>query len=38
MHDVKLFTGDLASLNFVGVRTWEGSPKRAWNVVKNFGF
>jgi hypothetical protein len=35
MHDVPIFTGDLARLNFVGIRTLDDQPKPAWNAVLN---
>jgi hypothetical protein len=33
MHDVPIFTGSLARLNFVGIRTLDDKPKPAWHVV-----
>lgn len=38
MHDVRLFQGELASLNACGVRNWDGSPKPAWEVLKRLHF
>jgi hypothetical protein len=35
LHDVSLFTGDLARLNQVGIRTIDDVPKKSWDVVLN---
>lgn len=35
LHDVSLFTGDLARLNQVGIRTIDDAPKKSWDVVVN---
>ncbi len=36
LHDVSLFNGDLARLNFVGIRTIDDAPKKSWDVVLRF--
>lgn len=33
LHDVKVFNGDLARLNYAGIRTWDDAPKPSWDVV-----
>lgn len=33
LHDVKVFNGDLARLNDVGIRTWDDAPKPSWDAV-----
>jgi len=33
LHDVKVFSGNLARLNYVGIRTWDDAPKPAWDAV-----
>lgn len=33
LHDVKVFSGDLARLNDAGIRTWDDAPKPSWEVV-----
>lgn len=33
LHDVKVFSGDLARLNYAGIRTWDDAPKPSWEVV-----
>lgn len=38
MHDVNLFSGDLETLNSVGVRNTDGCPKKSWGVVTNLSF
>jgi hypothetical protein len=38
MHDVNVFTGDLAFLNHVGVRYLDGRPKPSWKVIEGLTF
>jgi hypothetical protein len=38
LHDATVFTGELASLNSVGVRRNDGTPKKSWKVIKNLQF
>lgn len=35
LHDVSMFTGELARLNAVGIRQVDDTPKKAWVVVVN---
>ncbi len=35
LHDVSLFTGELARLNHVGIRTIDDAPKKSWEVILN---
>ncbi len=35
LHDVSLFTGELARLNEVGIRTIDDSSKQSWDVIDN---
>jgi len=35
LHDVSLFTGELARLNEVGIRTIDDSSKQSWDVIVN---
>ena len=35
LHDVSLFTGDLARLNHVGIRTIDDAPKKSWDAILN---
>jgi hypothetical protein len=35
LHDVSLFTGALARLNQVGIRTIDDASKQSWNVIDN---
>jgi hypothetical protein len=35
LHDVSLFTGELARLNHVGIRRIDDRPKKAWEVILN---
>ena len=33
LHDVSVFSGDLARLNYVGIRTIDDRPKKSWPVL-----
>lgn len=35
LHDVSLFTGELARLNEVGIRTIDDSAKPSWDIIDN---
>lgn len=38
LHDVGVFTGDLATLNSVGFRNSDGTPKKSWDIVKDMDY